>query len=1406
MKKLPGYVLLVLLSSFISPPQSPAQSWTNLDSGMNGGVSSLVFAASGELYAGGGFTTAGGVAANYIAKWNPATVGWTNLGSGMNFPVGALALSTNGEVYAGGLFTNAGDIAANRIAKWNPATAAWTNLGSGMNSTVNALAFDTNGYLYAGGGFTNAGGVAANRIAKWNGTTWTNLGSGMNNSIEALAIDTSGNLYAGGWFSTAGGVTVNRIAKWNPATAAWTNLGSGMNQTVYALAFDTNGNLYAGGYFTTAGGVAANYIAKWDSTTAPAIAVTPTAFTNTIMQGQSCPSNTFQVWNSGGGTLTYSNYENVSWLGVTPTNGDSAGEYDVITINYTGASALAVGSYTGTVAIYTSGVSAASVTTYLTVTEFLSAPTNVAASDGTYTDLVQVTWATVTNATGYQVFRGTNAATNTAGIIGLVPGMTNGSYADTNVPTAGVLFYYRVKATNAAVVSSLSASNTGWQALMPPTAVAASDGTYTNQVRVTWSASSGASGYQVWRNLSNDTGSASWIGSASASPYNDTNVVALTNYYYWVKATNALGASGFSAYDTGWRTSAPTALAVSPLAFTNAITQGQNCSNNTFDVWNSGGGTLNYTLTTNASWLSAAPMSGTSTGEQDTITINYQTTGLGIGVYTGLVTVQSVSTSTVTVLLTVSTQSTSQSWTNLGSGMNQFVDALAIDSNGNLYAGGSFTNAGGVTANRIAKWNGTSWTNLGSGMNQSVTSLVYAASGNLYAGGDFTSAGGVTANRIAKWNGTSWTNLDSGMNLYVFALASDTNGNLYAGGGFTTASGVSANRIAKWNGTSWTNLDSGMNAGVQALESDTNGNLYAGGSFTNAGGVTANYIAKWNGTSWTNLGSGMSGVVRALASDTNGNLYAGGLFTNADGVAANRIAKWNGTSWTNLGSGMSGVVRALASGTNGNLYAGGSFTNAGGVAANRIAKWNGTSWTNLGSGMNSDVTALALDTNGNLFAGGSFTNAGGVAANRIAKWGNVAASSSAAPAIVVTPTAFTNTITQGQNCPSNTFNIWNSGGGTLTYSNYENISWLSVSPTAGASTGESDAITITYATSALNPGSYTGTVAIYTGGVSAATVTSYLTVQASSAPPAIAVAPTAFTNTITQGQVCSTNAFQVWNSGGGSLAYTNYRNVAWFVVEPLAGVSTGEHDLFTIYYDGTPALTPGSYTGTVAIYTNGGASPSATVISYLTVQAAAPAAPSGVAASDGTFTDKVLITWQTSLNATNYEVWRGTTASQLSVLSGQVTATNYADTTAAAGTIYYYGVKARNAGGTSALSSVDSGWRRSIYTITASADAHGSISPSGAVSVAQGVSQMFTILPEAGYHIAGVVVDGAAAGAVATYTFNAVAANHTIAASFVANQGQFCGQPVPGDCAGGQSDRGHGAAARPVRFHRVGRP
>jgi len=72
------------------------------------------------------------------------------------------------------------------------------------------------------------------------------------------------------------------------------------------------------------------------------------------------------------------------------------------------------------------------------------------------------------------------------------------------------------------------------------------------------------------------------------------------------------------------------------------------------------------------------------------------------------------------------------------------------------------------------------------------------------------------------------------------------------------------------------------------------------------------------------------------------------------------------------------------------------------------------------------------------------------------------------------------------------------------------------------------------------------------------------------------------------------------------------------------------------------------------------------------------------------------------------------------------------------------------------------------YVITASAGTNGTISPTGAVTVAQAANQTFTITPATGYAVNVVTVDGASAGAVTSYTFSNVQAAHTISATFKA--------------------------------------
>ncbi len=101
------------------------------------------------------------------------------LANGVNDTVYALAVDGSGNVYAGGSFTTASGVAANHIAVWDG--TRWNALGGGVDRSVLALGADGADTVYAGGDFTIVEGMAANHIAKWDGATssWSVLGSGL---------------------------------------------------------------------------------------------------------------------------------------------------------------------------------------------------------------------------------------------------------------------------------------------------------------------------------------------------------------------------------------------------------------------------------------------------------------------------------------------------------------------------------------------------------------------------------------------------------------------------------------------------------------------------------------------------------------------------------------------------------------------------------------------------------------------------------------------------------------------------------------------------------------------------------------------------------------------------------------------------------------------------------------------------------------------------------------------------------------------------------------------------------------------------------------------------------------------------------------------------------------------------
>ncbi|MBL8862760.1 MAG: hypothetical protein JNK02_12235 [Planctomycetes bacterium] len=338
-------------------------------------------------------------------------------------------------------------------------------------------------------------------------------------------------------------------------------------------------------------------------------------------------------------------------------------------------------------------------------------------------------------------------------------------------------------------------------------------------------------------------------------------------------------------------------------------------------------------------------------------------------------------------------------------GLSSTVASQVVHDDGSgeaLYAGGSFSRAGDVTAYRIARWNGAAWANVGSGLDSGVNALVRHDEGTgpqLYAGCDFG---------VRRWDGTSWTNVGAIIGM-VTALAVHDDGSglrLFASTqAFDFQVSDYVNRVQRWDGSAWTNVGDRFDELIEALavhDSGSGPKLYAGGSFSLCGTTPVPRVAVLSGGSWNSLGSGPNGSVFSLLSFDDGGgpaLIAGGLFASAGAVPAMGIAAWRNSSWSAMGAGLGLSVSALGVHDDGGgpaLYAGGSFTaSTPGGTARRVARWNGVDWSPLGDGVEGSASSVrsfasfqsAWTTGPVLTVGGFFGLAGGKPSAHFTQWG-----------------------------------------------------------------------------------------------------------------------------------------------------------------------------------------------------------------------------------------------------------------------------------------------------------------------------------------------------------------------------------------------------------------------------------
>jgi hypothetical protein len=156
---------------------------------------------------------------------------------------------------------------------------------------------------------------------------------------------------------------------------------------------------------------------------------------------------------------------------------------------------------------------------------------------------------------------------------------------------------------------------------------------------------------------------------------------------------------------------------------------------------------------------------------------------------------------------------------------------------------------------------------------------------------------------------------------------------------------------------------------------------------------------------------------------------------------------------------------------------------------------------------------------------------------------------------------------------STTFEVWNSGTGTLTYTLSESCGWVDVNPASGSSAGEHDTITVDIDTTGLSEGLHTCDISIGSNGGSGTFTVTVNVVQC----PELSYSPTSHDF-----------GFEIWNSGTGTLTYSLSWHFGWVDVTPTSGSSTGEHDTITAEINTTGLAVGAGASCNIAISSNGG--------------------------------------------------------------------------------------------------------------------------------------------------------------------------------------------------------------------------
>lgn len=330
----------------------------------------------------------------------------------------------------------------------------------------------------------------------------------------------------------------------------------------------------------------------------------------------------------------------------------------------------------------------------------------------------------------------------------------------------------------------------------------------------------------------------------------------------------------------------------------------------------------------------------------------------------------------------------------LGIGANGDVKTIAIQNDGKIIIGGDFITYNGTIVNHIARINSDrsldTTFHVGSGVNGSLKAIAIQSDGKIIIGGSFTSYNGISTNNIARINtdGSLDSNfsIGTGPNGQVKEIDFQNDGKIIMQGSFTSYNGVGINYIARINSDG--SLDSSFNLGlgtyqtVRMVAIQNDGKIIIVGDFTSVNGTNIKYIARvnTNGSLDTtfNSGTGPESSVYNCTIQSDGKIIIYGSYSSYNGTAVSRLIRLNsnGSLDTTFYAGPITSINSISMLSNGKIFISGSFSSYNGIAVNRIARINSDGsydfTFNKNTGASNTIFASAIQSDGKIVIGGSF--------------------------------------------------------------------------------------------------------------------------------------------------------------------------------------------------------------------------------------------------------------------------------------------------------------------------------------------------------------------------------------------------------------------------------------------------